>query len=280
MSIATEIQRLQEAKADIKAAIEEKGVEVGNGLIDGYADKVDEVYDKGISEGKESQYDLFWDNFQNKGALKPYVCAFRRWDESAFYPKHDILVSPSDGNDYGGAISMFHQFNSQKVNNIETKEPIDLAQRLEDCGVILDVSRTDSFMYTFQGINVTRMPAIDLRGSTSMGYMLFLGASNLETIEKLILKEDGSQSSNDYNFQGCTKLKNITIEGVIGKTINFKDCPLSKASITSIINALSTTTGAKLTLAKNAVINEFGSVESEEWTELVASRSNWIISLV
>lgn len=43
MSIATEIQRLQTAKADIKTAIEEKGVEVGNGLIDTYAEKIKEI---------------------------------------------------------------------------------------------------------------------------------------------------------------------------------------------------------------------------------------------
>lgn len=43
MSIATEIQRLQTAKADIKNAIEEKGVEVGDGLIDTYAEKIAEI---------------------------------------------------------------------------------------------------------------------------------------------------------------------------------------------------------------------------------------------
>jgi hypothetical protein len=43
MSIATEIQRLQNAKADIKTAIEEKGVEVGDGLIDTYAEKIAEI---------------------------------------------------------------------------------------------------------------------------------------------------------------------------------------------------------------------------------------------
>lgn len=43
MSIATEIQRLRTAKADIKTAIEEKGVEVGNGLIDTYAEKISEI---------------------------------------------------------------------------------------------------------------------------------------------------------------------------------------------------------------------------------------------
>jgi hypothetical protein len=43
MSIATEIQRLQTAKANIKTAIESKGVEVGDGLIDTYAEKIAEI---------------------------------------------------------------------------------------------------------------------------------------------------------------------------------------------------------------------------------------------
>ena len=43
MSIANEIQRLQSAKADIKAAIEEKGVTVGEGRIDTYADLIRQI---------------------------------------------------------------------------------------------------------------------------------------------------------------------------------------------------------------------------------------------
>ena len=43
MSIATEIERLQTAKADIKAAIENKGVTVGDGTIDTYAQKIGEI---------------------------------------------------------------------------------------------------------------------------------------------------------------------------------------------------------------------------------------------
>ena len=50
MSIATEIQRLQQAKADIKAAIEEKGVNVGDETIDAYAAKIDEISGGGSGE--------------------------------------------------------------------------------------------------------------------------------------------------------------------------------------------------------------------------------------
>lgn len=43
MSIGTEIQRLRQAKSDIKAAIEEKGVTVGDGTIDTFASKISEI---------------------------------------------------------------------------------------------------------------------------------------------------------------------------------------------------------------------------------------------
>lgn len=43
MSIATQIERLENAKQDIKTAIENKGVGVGNGLIDTYADKINQI---------------------------------------------------------------------------------------------------------------------------------------------------------------------------------------------------------------------------------------------
>ena len=43
MTIAENLQRIQTAKADIKTAIENKGVNVGDITIDGYAAKIDEI---------------------------------------------------------------------------------------------------------------------------------------------------------------------------------------------------------------------------------------------
>lgn len=43
MSIATEIERLQTAKADIKTAIENKGVTVGDKTIDTYAELISKI---------------------------------------------------------------------------------------------------------------------------------------------------------------------------------------------------------------------------------------------
>jgi hypothetical protein len=77
-------------------------------------------------------------------------------------------------------------------------------------------------------------------------------------------------------------LKNVIFEGTIGCDFNMSIAPiLSKASITNIIEHLSTTTsGLSVTLSKAAVETAFGSTTSAEWTSLIATKSNWTISLV
>jgi hypothetical protein len=75
MSIATEIQRLQTAKENIRTAIEEKGVEVGNGTIDTYAEKIGEI---SVGSGGIN-YDTFWDTFQDYGNRRAYYMAFQKY---------------------------------------------------------------------------------------------------------------------------------------------------------------------------------------------------------
>ena len=53
MSIANEIERLQSAKENIKAAIENKGVTVGEGTIDTYAEKIAKIAGSSIKNSVE-----------------------------------------------------------------------------------------------------------------------------------------------------------------------------------------------------------------------------------
>lgn len=76
---------------------------------------------------------------------------------------------------------------------------------------------------------------IDISKATSVTNF-FAHCIRLNTIQKLVVSEDIT-----YNgmFSGCTALENITIEGVIGNDIDFKDCSkLTHDSLMSIINAL------------------------------------------
>lgn len=103
----------------------------------------------------------------------------------------------------------------------------------------------------------------------------FASAPKLVSIPKITLVGDVEITSS--TFQSCTALKNVTIEGVIGKSINFQWCPLTKESITNIINALSSTTsGQTCTFKKTAKEMAF---IAEEWAALIANKTNWTFSL-
>jgi hypothetical protein len=79
------------------------------------------------------------------------------------------------------------------------------------------------------------------------------------------------------------------MSGVIGKDVSFGNSDkLTHDSIASIINTLSATTaGQSVTFSVTAVNNAFetssGAADgstSAEWNALVATKSNWTISLV
>ena len=122
MSIASEITRLQAAKGDIKAAIEGRGVTVGDGTIDTYAEKIGLIevgdYNQGYADGKRDEHDTFWDAYQEGGNRENYNNAFQQlgWNDTTFKPKYSILPTACN-----------NIFNECRVSNIK--------QTLIDCGV-------------------------------------------------------------------------------------------------------------------------------------------------
>ena len=99
---------------------------------------------------------------------------------------------------------------------------------------------------------------IDISKATSVTNF-FAHCIRLNTIQKLVVSEDIT-----YNgmFSGCTALENITIEGVIGNDIDFKDCSkLTHESLMSIINALKDFTTLKNVTYHNG---EYGSYSISE----------------
>ena len=215
--------------------------------------------------GKKDQYDEFWDVIQSNGNRTNYIGAFCLWDKSIFKPKYDIL--PKD------ASHMFRNF----------KGEIDMVDYLDNLGITLDFSQCTTFTNFMLWSQITRMGVIDTRSATGISFYV---AYLLKTIDLLILKDDGTQS---VNFQDCSSLENINIEGVIGKAWNMQWCPLSKDSIISVINALSET-ASKLTVTfkKTAINNAFGiNVDDEttypegsEYYVLRNTKSNWTFSYV
>jgi hypothetical protein len=80
-------------------------------------------------------------------------------------------------------------------------------------------------------------------------------------------------------FSRCTSLRDLTFTGTINVSgINLYWCKLlTKDSIVSLVNALSSTaTGQSVTVSQTAVNNAF---TTDEWNALKATKSNWTIEL-
>lgn len=233
--------------------------------------------DEGVAighiQGEEHERSNFWDTFQNFGKRTNYQYMFNTgWNQDTFKPKYDmVLDSLGCNNMFGGG------------GSLSTNRGIDL--RKSAIGITIDFSNCTSFNGAFAyayGSSVVAIGTIDTRNATSLLNM-FTATSALHTVEKLILKDDGSQTG--MNMSNATALKDITIEGVIGCNISFKNSPLYYESLVSIITHLKNYSGTDKEYAYTFSFHEsafelllaFGSPSSEgidfdgTWVEYIDS---------
>lgn len=220
------------------------------------------------SYGAWLEWNKFWDDTQDFGKKTDYWGAFAGLSPAVFYPKYDI--KPTD------AAHMFRSFGARGAD----RSPMDLEERMRECGRVLDFSQTTGMAYFIYVSNIVRVGVINAINVGNFNYA-FYAASALKIVDKFIISDSGNQTFVSA-FQSANNLEQIFFEGVIGQDISFQwSTKLSKASIESIINALSSTSsGTTLTLSSTAVTNAFGSTTATEWTDLIATKSNWTISLV
>lgn len=191
------------------------------GFQRGYLDGRDAGIEEGKGTGKQEEYDRFWDAYQQNGNRLDYSYAFagHGWTDETFNPKYDIKPTHAS-----------HLFSSCPITN--------LVGKLDAYNVTLDTSNLVSITYLAQYSNIERLPTLDMRKAPNLSYFLY-GNEKLHTIDKIILKDDGSQTFSTYTFFNNTALKEIRFEGVIGKNgLDFSSCPLSYASLESIAHAL------------------------------------------
>ena len=236
---------------------------------------IEATYNK--SYGMQTEYDRFWDAYQNYGKRAIYSCAFAfdYWNDKTFKPKYDIAIT--DG---------YMMFRDCKVS--------DLTKALENSGVVFDTTKMETAQYLFYASYVKRAPVIYMtHGYFTQSARLYasqfmFNSGALQTIDKLVVNNEGTTLFNSSMFQNASNLANIAFEGVIGCSINLQWSPLTKASIINIIEHLSTTvTGQTLTLKLSAVNTAFetssgagdGST-SAEFAALVATKTNWTITMI
>lgn len=263
MSVNEKMTAIADAIRDRTGGTEKMG-------LDQMAAGVEQVY----VSGKQAQEDAFWDAVQANGTRYNYnrgFCGYT-WTDENFKPRYDIRPTAYSG--------FYNCFAWSSVT--------DLVGILERQGVTLDTSGCSGDMGgAFSNSAITNVPVIDATKADTIAH-LFAYCSALKRVEGLIVSPSTAFS---YAFAFCTALEHVLFGGTVGQNgLDLKECTkLDKASIESIVNALSaTTSGLSITLSKTAVDNAFydadgeGSIGSEslEWSSLINTKSNWTISLV
>ncbi len=209
-----------------------------------------------ISTGDDlAEYEkkVFWDNFQDNGNRTDYKNAFygQGWNDTTFKPQHNITP-------VGDAGSIFQNC---KITNLKGI--------LEKNNVTLDFSGVTVLSYPFQNAAITHLGTLDCRNITNLGYVLTDG-KNMESVDKIILKEDGSQTFGTFAFRFDSKLKEIRFEGAIGQSLSFIHCnSLSSDSVQDIIDHLATVTTAQTITFHSSITltdQQKATIQSKGWT--------------
>lgn len=213
------------------------------------------VYEKGVADGKQNDYDTFWDALQSNGTRKSYSYFFAGWQyevKDFFRPKYSMAPTM--------AFQMFYQ----------NKALVDFPALCESCDITLDFSNCENMSNVFYGCtNLTHLGVIDTTGAPNLAGLC--GACPaLTTIDTLVLKADGTQVFSG-TFAGCGALQNITVTGAIGGSgLSFKDSTgLTAVSLVSILTALTKdsilATGKSITFAtaSQAVINASAAAKAQ-----------------
>lgn len=230
---------VNEKMTAIADAIRGKTGIAGKLTLDDMAAEIDAVHES----GKKTEYDAFWDTYQENGTRTDYSYAFAGvgWTSETYKPKYPMQPTASQ---------MMYIY-SNVAGHID-----------------IDTSLSTNFQQMFQSSKITSLGVIDTRNASAFARTFQSGT--LKSIEKLILKDDGSQTFSN-TFYGSNSLTDIVIEGTIGQNIDFgKSAKLTHDSLMSIINALQaktsgswsvtlgTTNLAKLTDAEKAIATQKG----------------------
>lgn len=210
-----------------------EGAEVGyaKGETDGYAKGHTAGVADGIEQGKQEEYNRFWDAFQQNGTRTDYENAFRvGWDDTNFKPKYDIAP-------VGNCSQTFQNSGVTDVKGI-----------CEAQGVTFDFSKVTYSSNPFHNSKITRLPLIDISNIPNCA-AIFNYVKELVWVDSVVLNENGTQTFGTgvgYNWTlYSAKLTHLPISGTIGTNCYFNSCNLlDDETIQSIIDALKDLTGA------------------------------------
>lgn len=258
-----------------------KALDVGRqeGYESGYNYGKSEGHSEGYTDGYSQSESDFWDSVLNGGKRNNVQYLFYQWSCEYIRPKY--VVKSHTRTDTYRAIQIF-AYNT-KLKIVE-KKYFDLSDFIPETA-----TGTGCHYGTFD--QCTALEVCEDIGLQGGGYYrTWHTCEKLHTIENMRCVADGEYRA---VFTNCSELVNITInkyneegQGEIGTNITFQYSPkLSTASIVSIIEHLSDTSGATLTLNTNAVnsmvfpyTSPYTNITYNSWDELIATKTNWTIS--
>lgn len=202
------------------------GIGRADGYEEGYAQgsaEADHNYYVGYNDGKQAEYDRFWDGYQRNGTRTDYFNAFRYWQSASFRPKYSIRPT--------NASNMFAYADM----------PFSLIDAIEQAGIVFDTSAATDISGVFWGANFTETPDIKAVKCKNINNVYY-GCTKLK---KATLTIDADITQANATFGSCAELEDLTINGTIPCDIDFASCiKLTNASVQSIIDALADLTGA------------------------------------
>ncbi len=265
--IATKTARIAELEAEIaekNATITEQAetitaqqtaITTKDAQIAGLQEDVAEAFDN----GRQAEYDSHWNAITRNGARTNYSSFFTTADMTGQHLPE--IFKP---------VATFRLFYSYQ--GIELPQGLDLSLMYTESTDVKTGSIGSEFAYATNVLHFydCGFPAVKTYSNT------YARCRSAVTIDIFRVREDTTYTN---VFIECNNLQNIVIEGTIGQTgLNFQwSTKLSKASITSVINALSSTTsGLTVTISETAKESAF---TTEEWAALIATKPNWTIAL-
>lgn len=265
MSIANEIQRLQTAKADIKVAIEEKGVTVGDGTIDTYATKIGEIsgdsgdYKQGYEDGKNSVVDL-----------ARYIIHRPQFTSLNIFGTSETVLNLDSIHENGDLLNMFNISTAENANTIVEHLTINCPTQISSIQQILFCSNNESYDRTLKRLTFN----IDTQKCTNFNYA-FSGLVALETVDGMPLNFSANAQATLNLFTNDRALKDFrVVKETIYKNFNIQHCSLlSTDTIQSIIDGLADLTGGTAqTLTLHATVGakltdtQKATITAKNWT--------------
>ena len=205
MSIESEITRLQGAKADIKTAIEAKGVTVpSNALLDTYDDYIAQ-----ISGGSSDDYFAPQTTATNATPLTTLLKypAVSTPNVTQFSFSGCYAIESIDTSGFANALlnNMYNMFSS-----CEKLEEIDLSNF-----TTTNVTSISSMFYGCKKLKSVDMSTFSFGNVTTMNGV-FNGCNEIETIVFPSSINDNKNTSMENMFQNCYALKNVNLEDFNG----------------------------------------------------------------